>query len=270
MHFMLSVHQSGASASEITSEAVLARIHDLNERLLSAGAFLYSGTLQPPAGSLLVDATRQAVTTQAGTAAAGARQLAGFWVIDAEDQDEAVDWARQASVATGRVVELRRVDYGMEDEPASELEAVPLDTMPVGASAVSRRVIRAPIEAVWHAWTDAGLLRDWFSPSADSPTDVEADVRPGGLYRVLMAGFFVSGSYFQVTRPRALDFSWHWEHEPHVPPSQVHVELTSVDDGTLVVITHTGFTTEDDGEGHREGWNLSLHRLGLLLDDGVA
>ncbi|GAA1391312.1 SRPBCC domain-containing protein [Luteococcus peritonei] len=266
MHFLLSVHHTGVGASGSGQELVLARVNAFNDRLLAAGVFLYSGALQAPAGSLLVDATHAQPTVTAGTAISGSTQPAGFWVIDVADQDEAVDWARGASVATGRVVEVRRVDYGIEDEPADEIEPLALDQMPVGATAVSRRVVRAPIEEVWRAWTRAELMRDWFSPTPDSPSHVEVDARPGGHYRALMAGFFVHGTYFQVQQPHALAFSWQWEHEPHVPESTVHVELSPVDEGTLVVITHTGFTTEDDGEGHREGWNLSLHRLGVLLD----
>lgn len=130
-----------------------------------------------------------------------------------------------------------------------------------------RRVVTAPVEEVWRAWTDEDLMVDWFCPDPSFTSQVSADARPGGVYSVEMGqGFIVAGVFTRLDEPRGLEFSWHWEHESRVPASMVHVSFTPVAEGTLVEIEHGGFVLPDDAEGHREGWMRSLHRLGLLLD----
>lgn len=51
------------------------------------------------------------------------------------------------------------------------------------------RSYRAPIGAVWDAWTRADQLREWWCPEHTSVTDCEVDLRVGGrIYVVTQAG----------------------------------------------------------------------------------
>ena len=46
-----------------------------------------------------------------------------------------------------------------------------------------KRVIKAPRDRVYAAWTDPAQLRTWFGPEGVQTRDLAADVRVGGKYR---------------------------------------------------------------------------------------
>jgi len=48
------------------------------------------------------------------------------------------------------------------------------------------RLIDAPREKVYRAWTDAGLLKQWFAPLPYTTPVAELDVRPGGSAFIVM------------------------------------------------------------------------------------
>jgi uncharacterized protein YndB with AHSA1/START domain len=45
---------------------------------------------------------------------------------------------------------------------------------------VLTRLINAPCEKVYRAWTEPELLKQWFAPKPYTTPIVEIDVRPGG------------------------------------------------------------------------------------------
>jgi hypothetical protein len=50
----------------------------------------------------------------------------------------------------------------------------------------------------------------------------------------------------------------------------VQVDLSEVADGTLMVLSHTGFATAEDAANHQLGWDPQVERLTALLLDPVA
>jgi hypothetical protein len=81
-----------------------------NEELTKAGVLLALDGLHPPAAATRV--TKSGVTD--GPFAEAKEMVGGYWVIQAKDQDEAVEWARRIPLGEGDIVEVRRV-YEMED-----------------------------------------------------------------------------------------------------------------------------------------------------------
>jgi uncharacterized protein YndB with AHSA1/START domain len=53
---------------------------------------------------------------------------------------------------------------------------------------VTSRVLDAPRERVFAAWTDPGRLARWWGPSGFTNTFHEIDIRPGGRWRFVMHG----------------------------------------------------------------------------------
>lgn len=49
------------------------------------------------------------------------------------------------------------------------------------------RIINAPREKVYAAWTDPELLKQWFAPMTWSTPRAQLDVRPGGTCLVVMS-----------------------------------------------------------------------------------
>lgn len=50
------------------------------------------------------------------------------------------------------------------------------------------RVLDAPRELVWQAWTDPAHVGEWWGPEGFRTTTEHMDVRPGGLWRFIMHG----------------------------------------------------------------------------------
>jgi uncharacterized protein YndB with AHSA1/START domain len=53
---------------------------------------------------------------------------------------------------------------------------------------VATRVVDAPRERVWEAWTDREQVARWWGPNGFTNTIHEMDVRPGGVWRFVMHG----------------------------------------------------------------------------------
>ena len=77
---------------------------------------------------------------------------------------------------------------------------------------VLTRVIDAPPEHVFRAWTDPELVKQWFTPPPYLTTHAELDVRPGGSSLVVMRGpdgvdMPNRGVYLEVVENRRLVFT---------------------------------------------------------------
>lgn len=53
---------------------------------------------------------------------------------------------------------------------------------------VLERTLNAPRDLVWRAWTDPKLLKQWFAPKPYEISEVDMDLRPGGIFRIRMVG----------------------------------------------------------------------------------
>ena len=53
---------------------------------------------------------------------------------------------------------------------------------------VLERTIDAPIDLVWQAYTDPQHLKKWFAPRPYEISELELDLRPGGIFRIRMVG----------------------------------------------------------------------------------
>src|SRR4051795_9250437 len=69
------------------------------------------------------------------------------------------------------------------------------------AAVVVRRVFHASRERLFRAWSEPNELIQWFSPEGYRNPSVDADVKPGGCFRIAMQKlpdeqpFFVTGAY---------------------------------------------------------------------------
>ena len=53
---------------------------------------------------------------------------------------------------------------------------------------VLERTLDAPLDLVWKAYTDPNHLKKWFAPRPYEISEVELDLRPGGIFRIRMIG----------------------------------------------------------------------------------
>ena len=103
-------------------------------------------------------------------------------------------------------------------------------------------------------------------------TAAEVDARPGGTYRVLMAGQYQSGGAFvEVVPDEKVVFTFGWDVPDHpIPAGSTTVEITLHPQGdqTLVRLRHHGLP-EDAVDDHIGGWTHYLGRLAVAASGGV-
>jgi hypothetical protein len=113
MQFFLTVPHDSAEEPTMESmdpaalEAALAAVEEFNTELQESGAFRFAGGLHPPSSAKTVDASDGEPVVVDGPFVEAPEYVGGFWVIEAEDEDAAVQWATKASRALGGRIEVR-------------------------------------------------------------------------------------------------------------------------------------------------------------------
>lgn len=88
-------------------QEVIAQVEAFNTKLQESGAFRFAGGLQPPSTATTVDTTGDGPEFTPGPFAEAKEYLGGFWVVEADNDDDAIAWAQQASRALRSKVEVR-------------------------------------------------------------------------------------------------------------------------------------------------------------------
>jgi hypothetical protein len=99
------------------SQQVWAGVNALGDRMTDAGAFVFKGGMQGGAGSATVvrESGGDFLITD-GPYTETKEHLAGFWIINAADLDEALEWAKLAAVAEQLPIEVRAFFDGDLDD----------------------------------------------------------------------------------------------------------------------------------------------------------
>jgi hypothetical protein len=117
--YLLSVHNDGtepfASMTPEELQQVFDTVDKFNDEIRAAGKWVFAGGLEPIESSTTVDNTRGQNTITDGPFSESKEYLGGFWVIEAADLDEALDWAKRGSFACQGKVEVR--PFQAEPEP---------------------------------------------------------------------------------------------------------------------------------------------------------
>jgi len=131
-----------------------------------------------------------------------------------------------------------------------------------------KRLIKAPRDRVYAAWTDPAQLKQWFGPENVQTHDFIAEVRVGGKFRWDLTSsegerMAVGGEYHELRPGRKIVFTWQWEDDEawENNVSIVTVELTDRDDGTELRLAHERLPNEASRDGHTRGWNSALDKL---------
>jgi uncharacterized protein YndB with AHSA1/START domain len=142
---------------------------------------------------------------------------------------------------------------------------------------VLTRIIDAPRDKLFRAWTEPELLKQWFAPLPYTTPVAELDVRPGGASLIVMRDpdgneFPNRGIYLDVVKNERLVFTdayakaW----EPSEKPFMTGI-LTFEDDGSRTRYTAcVRHWTVADREAHEkmgfhEGWGQCTDQLAALV-----
>lgn len=143
---------------------------------------------------------------------------------------------------------------------------------------VLERVLDAPPEKVYRAWTDPELMKQWLSPKPWTITEASCDPRPGGLTRFTMVApdgntFPCTSVFLEVIPNRRListdGLTGDWR--PAGDPFMVsRVDMEPLPDGRTKYTAKAQHWTEAAMKQHEEmgfhdGWGQCADQLAELL-----
>jgi hypothetical protein len=106
--YLLSVHTGAGPAPDAApSEGMPADLVALEEDMRTSGAWLFSGRLTGPEVATVVRVSGDDVLTTDGPFAESKEHLAGFYIVEADDLDGALRWARRTAEIIGMPIEVR-------------------------------------------------------------------------------------------------------------------------------------------------------------------
>jgi uncharacterized protein YndB with AHSA1/START domain len=142
---------------------------------------------------------------------------------------------------------------------------------------VLTRIIDAPRENLFRAWTDADLLKQWFAPLPFTTPVVEVDLRPGGSNLIVMRDpsgneYPNRGVYLEIVKNERIVFTdafikaWEPSEKPFMTATVTFEDLGG---GKTKYTARALHWTVADREAHEkigfhEGWGQCADQLAKL------
>ena len=106
--YLVAIHQPDGYDGSLEGEEMMRDIDALNEEMQATGARFFAGGLRPvsDARSLRKQPDGKVVVTD-GPYLETKEHVGGFWILEAANLEEAVEWGRKAVVACRAPVEVR-------------------------------------------------------------------------------------------------------------------------------------------------------------------
>lgn len=122
--YLLAVHGVEGQPDPTSEEMqqIYADVDAYNREVMAEGNWVFAAGLQPPETATVVSVKDGETTTTDGPFAESKEFLGGFWVLRAEDLDEAIALAERASVACRAPVEVRPFEAGLEDSLSDRIQ----------------------------------------------------------------------------------------------------------------------------------------------------
>jgi uncharacterized protein YndB with AHSA1/START domain len=148
------------------------------------------------------------------------------------------------------------------------------------------RIIDAPIEEVWKAWTEPERVMRWWGPKHFTSPVSRIDLREGGKYLFSMQSpegqiFWSTGVYRKIVPLERIEFTDSFADEQGnvVPPSRygmddfpMETQATVLfeeyeDNKTRLTVRQSGVPAGEMFDNSRAGWNESLDKLETSLQE---
>jgi hypothetical protein len=109
--YLLSVHtvegEAGAPMTEAEMKPFMERVNALQDEMRASGSWVFGGRLYASDTATVVRASGAEVLTTDGPFAESKEHLGGFYIVEAENLDDALAWAAKTSAAVGKPIEVR-------------------------------------------------------------------------------------------------------------------------------------------------------------------
>jgi uncharacterized protein YndB with AHSA1/START domain len=151
---------------------------------------------------------------------------------------------------------------------------------------VIERVLDAPREKVWQAWTDPDEIKKWWGPKDFTAPSIESDFREGGTYLWAMQSpdgqvYWSTGTFHEIVPMERLVVTDSFADEEGnvVPPShygmagdhpmegRVTVTFDDVGGKTKLTVRYEGMAPSETRDLAESGWNETLDKLAALVGE---
>lgn len=139
---------------------------------------------------------------------------------------------------------------------------------PVIPALLIRRILNAPPQRVYQAWTNPELATEFICPEDITVAEVSLDVRVGGAYHIAMRRedgevWTVRGVYREVIPNTRLSMTWKWDEDDAADEQEtlLTIDLAPHGSGTELTLTHERFANETSRSNHERGWNSMLEKM---------
>lgn len=140
---------------------------------------------------------------------------------------------------------------------------------PDDATLIIRRMLNAPPDLAFRAWTTPEHIKQWMRPEPGMQIpSARMDLRVGGKFRIQMQNpegeyFTAVGEFREVKPPARLVYTWDWEKdgagedfgEVEGKTSLITIEFIKRGAQTEFVMTHSRFATVESRDNHGRGWS---------------
>jgi uncharacterized protein YndB with AHSA1/START domain len=144
-----------------------------------------------------------------------------------------------------------------------------------------RRILNAPREVVFQAWTDPAHLQWFFNPNMPTPSEpITVDLRVGGAWRAKFimseeVQYYTGGIYREIVPSEKLVFTWGatdgWPEIDLSNPDDCPIVTIVLNDlgGRTEMIFHVSLADRMSDErvrewlatGMRDGWSVTIDRI---------
>jgi hypothetical protein len=101
------IEPTGGSLSPEKLERIVRDVVAVDNEMKEAGVWVFAGGLHEPSNATVVRVKDGEAITTDGPFAEGKEHIGGFTIIEADDLDVALEWARKLSQATTLPIEVR-------------------------------------------------------------------------------------------------------------------------------------------------------------------
>jgi uncharacterized protein YndB with AHSA1/START domain len=137
------------------------------------------------------------------------------------------------------------------------------------------RVLKAPPERVYRAFTDAAAMCKWLPPHGFTGTMHHMDPKVGGTWRMSFTNLSAGGShtfggeYLELEPGKKLRYTSRFDDANLPGEMTTTIELTSVFCGTDMQVTQEGIPDVIPSQACYLGWQESLTLLAQLVEPDI-
>ncbi|MDB6021102.1 MAG: Activator of Hsp90 ATPase 1 family protein [Pedosphaera sp.] len=151
---------------------------------------------------------------------------------------------------------------------------------PDDATLIIKRMLNAPPERAFRAWTTAEHIQQWMRPDPGMTVPLASmDLRVGGKFRIQMKApdgeFFTAvGVFKEVKAPERLVYTWDYEKdgsgtefgEVEGKTSLITVEFLKRGERTEFMLTHSRFASVESRDNHARGWGTGVESFAKFVE----